>query len=60
MQHRNNLIKRNLAKLIPTPHKSRISCVNACNSTILMSQSPNPGTEILVVRHRSKWANRVG
>ena len=37
-----NLIKRDLAKLIPTPHKSQISCVIACNSAILMGQSPNP------------------
>ena len=46
VRHGNNLIKRSLAKLIPTPHKSRISCVNACNSAILMSQSPNPGTDL--------------
>ena len=42
----NSLIKRNLARLIPTPHKSRISCVNACNSAILMTQSPNSGTDL--------------
>jgi len=41
MPHGNNLAKPNLAKLIPTPHKSRISCVNACNSAILMSHSPS-------------------
>jgi hypothetical protein len=41
-----NLIKRDLAKLIPTPHKSQISCVIACNSAILMGQSPNPGTDL--------------
>ena len=46
MPRGNNLIKRNLAKPIPTPHKSRISCVNACNSAILMSQSPNPGADL--------------
>ena len=34
--------KWDLAKLIPTPHKSQISCVIACNSAILMGQSPNP------------------
>ena len=46
MPHGHNLMKRNLAKLIPTPPKSRTSCVNACNSAILMSQSPNPGTDL--------------